>query len=292
MDFRICATTFSTMNLEYNCTSDSKINQESDFPKQIESLKDNHSKDCLKFCRKVSTRALEDLTIRTDLVKEVTKFNSELLKHFLNSLGFKEIDGFEVLENLQVECLLKLWSQFKDAMSYSKNKKICIVKFEHWGLIFDKKISIAQLKEIVAKKADSCEDPQLHPILKDETFSEILARMLFCSNNILTLTSILRDTSPKGEALRKMDTIGNFLLLALYPQYFSFYNHRSGKFALECCGKCKICHSKTIPSNFLKDLARARQEMEFSLSRINKLFNLYGTKNFASILMEFTYNQF
>lgn len=280
------------MCLEVDYPSETNTEPEREELKEDESSKSSHSKDCLKFCRRISARALEDLACKSKLVSEVIHYNTELLKEFLRILRFEELDNSLVLDAIQFYCLRELWSAFKDEMSYSKNKKVCIVKITQWNVIFDRKVSTARIKDLCIKRADSCEDSQLRAILKDETFREIFARMLFCTNSTLTLVSILQDTSPKGETLRRMETIGNFLVLALYPQYFPFYNHRSGKFALECCGKCKVCHCKAIPSDFLRLLKQARQETDFFISQIKKLCSFSKATNFASVLMEFTYNYF
>jgi hypothetical protein len=290
---------FPPMNIEFNNFFDSKeIKEENDFSHvktdEDESVKVNHSKDCLKFCRRISALAMELFNNKTGIVAEVVGFNSELLKGFLCTLGWSDKDNcFQALDNLQTECLLRLWLKFKEIMSYSKNKKICIVKPEHWNLIFDKKYSVDTIKKILKEMSESHENLQMRKMLRDETFSEILAKMLFCSNNILIMISILRDSSPKGDSLRTLETLGNFMLLIHYPQYFPYYNHRSGKFAGECCGKCKVCYNKTVPRDFLTLLDCARNQTELSLTQIHDFLGQYRDKkiNF-SVLMEFTYEMF
>lgn len=49
--------------------------------------KRNYSKDCLKFCRKMTNLVVEQIATQTELVQSVLKFNSEVLSKLLRLLS-------------------------------------------------------------------------------------------------------------------------------------------------------------------------------------------------------------
>lgn len=275
-----------------------------DIPMEVEASKmipeserekadDNYSKECLKFCRKIATLISEKLNLRSAITQKIFKFNSQLLSTYLHALGRQPVEA-SLLNELQTECLIQLWSKFKAVMSYSKNKKICIVKQEQWNLIFQKETFVESLKEICERISMSWIDPVAGDALKDLAFREIFSRMLFSTNKLLTLALILTDSSSKGKYLRDLGRIESFVLLIVFPEYFQYYNHRRGKFALECCGKCKVCCSKSIPADFLSLLDKARADKEQVASFIGQGFANWDNKSYYALvsLMAYTFNRF
>lgn len=255
--------------------------------------KGNYSKDCLKFCRKIASTALEQLSAQNECTKAMINLNSSIIANLIANLNLNNLDTAQINE-LQANCLRELWLDFKDNLSYSKNKKICIVKQEYWNIIFEKSTSRKHLVRIcnTISKADIQENVRI--ALKEPVFVEIFTQLLYGMNRMLVLTTILRDPTEKGEFLRSLETIHNFLVLGLLPEYYQFYNHRSGQFALECCGKCKICKSKALPVDFLEVLTKSRKQTDVLISRINQLFINFGNDDFqlATMLLEIAYSHF
>lgn len=285
----------SKMDLEETYTEDTNSNKafSQKEAEKDENPKDNHSKDCLKFCRKVARFVPEQLLLKKELIREIINLNATVLASFLNPLDLRVVDSSR-LEDIQIEILLKLWTSFKAVLSYKKNKKICIVKQEYWDLIFEKKTATNVLKDHIEEFSKTWKDLEVRNLLKSAAFSEILSRMLFCTNKTIILTLILRDASSKALYIRNLRTIDSFLLMVIYPGFFQYYNNRSGKFAVECCGKCKICRSKAVPMDFLEQLGYARLQVELVMSQINKIFTAYAYDLSGAMthLMELSFNNF
>ena len=226
----------------------------------------NYSKHCLKFCRKLSTTLLEHIKSKSNLFTSSINFCAEISKTIFRSYQLPEPNSAEFAA-LLTDFFADTWSKFKAQMSYSHNKGICIVKSEDWGCIFDKNIMIKNFQSFV----DSLEIQESNKVLKEFGncgLVDSLGRILYHCSMILVLTVILKDSDPKAKYLRTLDKIDNFLTLAITPAIYKNYNHRSAKFALECCGKCKVCCSKTISPDFEKELERARKKKDMIKSFI------------------------
>lgn len=253
-----------------------------------------YSRDSLKFCRKVTKLIEQQILLRSDLFQKMIGFNTTILQTFLHTLGIQQQIDPSDLNTLQIDCILSVWKKFSDVLSYRKNNKICLVKEEHWNLVFEKKtfteITNSALSELLMTRRGK----NLQILLNDTTFCEILSRMLYSTNKILTIISVLRDNSAKGEYIRGLATADNFILLVMMPELFKYYNHRGGKFALECCGKCKVCCSRAIPNDFGISLQQARQRKKEIINSINEMFLTYdeGNPNFIFSLMKFAFEEF
>lgn len=285
----------TSMDIESSSATKSGLEEEKclEAPKAEKTLKDNHSKDCLKFCRRIASVALGQLSTPSENTKAMIGLNSGIISTLINNLGLNTLETIQI-NSLQTNCLRQFWQEAKDIFSYSTNKKICIVKQEYWNMIFDKVTSVKHFEEICRTLSMKYNDENVRAVLQVPAFVEIFARLLFGVNKMMILCTILREKTLHAEFLQKLETFDNFVLLALLPEYFQFYNHRSGKFALECCGKCKVCKSKMLPRDFLNSLKAARQQVETIVSRITQLCRLYRYDEFqlAVLLMEFAYSNF
>lgn len=144
-------------------------------------------------------------------------------------------------------------------------------------MIFSKKIAIQGIKTICKSLATKYKDPELRTVLEDCTYLEVFSNVIFCTNQVLLIIFLIRDSSEKGTYLRELDTFRNFTVLMFSPELFQFYNHRSGSFALECCGKCKVCCSRVIPRDFLNVLSVSRMKEQEIISFINDVFNSFNS---------------
>lgn len=263
------------------------------FSGEEEEKVENHSKDCLKFCRKISTVIVEYLTLDVEIVKTIFGFNAEILKGLAENLGLDAPSPKELID-LQTNILHSHWLKFKEKMLYSKNKKIGIVQQDQWDLIFCKTVATKSLKEECKSQSKTWPTQGGKELLLEPVFCELLASMLFCMSKLLVIIVILTDDSEKGVFLRNLSNIDTMLVLILFPEMLKSYNHRSGKFAKECCGKCKVCFSKKIPRDFLEQLRLARLKTEFITSTLTKIFSRVqlGSFELAISLTEFAYSQF
>ena len=217
----------------------------------------DHKKDGLKFARSLSTIVIRHLVEKSGFIQRILRLNAEALETLIPLLNLTSV-SIDELDFLQSQALLKLWSDFKELLSYHKNKKICVVKQEYWDLVFDKKTCVEVCQKIFCGFKETTKSFAIKMLLEDETFSTILARLLYCTSKIIALIATLRDSSERGMSIRNLETVDNFIILMIYPSYFGLYNHRAGKFALECCDKCKICCGKKVPRDFLNSLGSSR----------------------------------
>ena len=231
--------------------------------------KTNHSKEFLKFSRKLANLVSDHLQKKTDVLIKILEFSARITEYFFLLFGMSHPNLSELV-SLQVYCLERQWNNFKEIISYSKNKKICIVKSDDWNKLYDKTV-FAEAIKLVLEESDA-EFHTINPKLmaKLEAVLVPFTRVLFYANLIFSFTMIMKDSSIKGEYLRNLKTIENFLVMMVSPDLYKNYNHRSGKFALECCGKCKVCRSKNVAPSFTLQLERGRAKSE-----LMKTFILY-----------------
>lgn len=252
-----------------------------------------HTKDCLKFCRKLSNVVLSQLNTKSKLIQGVLRLNAEALATLVPLLDLKPVDVSE-LEYFQFQALLRLWRDFKEVLSYHKNKKICVVKQEYWDLIFDKATCTAAYQKIFCGLSDGTKSFAMRSLVKDSIFSSILARLLYSSSKVIALILALRDSSERGLGIRRLSTIDNFIIMMMHPSYISFYNHRAGKFALECCNKCKVCCSKKIPDGFLDILQNSRLQVKEMIANLTHILENSGSNEIGAVasILELAVNNF
>lgn len=222
------------------------------------SVEKAHSKECLKFSRRLVKTMLKQFSAETSFTKSFLKVSAQVLNSILAVFGLEEIDTRSLVKD-QMVIIKSVWEDLKNCLSYHKNKKICIVKAEYWANLFSLKIFTENTQEAI-KKLDGSQLQQI--LVRYETIFNSFSQILFAVNQLMTLTFILRDGSEKGgQFMRSIETLENLLVLMIDGSLFEFYNHRSGKFASECCGRCKICQAKSVPWNFQTLLLEARRKL-------------------------------
>jgi hypothetical protein len=217
-----------------------------------------HSKDCLKASRRLSKLMLYQIGANGSFLSGFLGASAQVINSVLAVLALGEINSKSLIRD-QATVLCAVWEKFKNCLSYHKNKKICIVKSEYWDNVFSFKVFSENAKQTIK----SLKSSQLKRVMsQNELVFNSFCEVLFSINKLMTLTFILRDNSINGgQFLRQIETINKLLVLVVDARLFEFYNHRSGKFAQECCGKCKICCSKDIPYNFAALLQEAREKV-------------------------------
>lgn len=236
---------------------DTKIKTE----EEEEAERTNFSKEFLKFSRKLANLVTHHLQKRSDILMSLLTLPAQITEYFFLLGGLNRPNKLEIV-SLQICCLEKLWNGFKETMSYSKNKKICIVKSEDWCRLYSLQEFKDAMKEILTEVDPSylTIDPRL--VSASELVLDLFSRVLFYFNLMFSFMMVVKDSSVKGEYLRKLKTIENFLVIMVSPDLYKNYNHRSGKFALECCGKCKVCRSKYVTPSFTLQLERGRAKSD------------------------------
>ena len=111
------------------------------------------------------------------------------------------------------------------------------------------------------------------PVTK-EAFMGFYCQLMFAVNQIFIFTVLFEDMERDREFRRKVSNLEDFYTMTVDPSLYKNYNHKRGKFALECCNKCKICRSSSVLADFPYQLQQARQELQsrrafFRLLRLN-----------------------
>lgn len=245
-------------DIEFIEWEESKSVAESSLKLAEESSGKLHSKDCLKFSRRAVKMMNKHLAAQSSFVTSFMGASAKIFNVILTAFALKEVPTAALIKS-QVAVLSQIWEEFKSCLSYHKNKKICIVKAEYWNKVFCKKTFAGLAKQMIT----NLHDTQIRKLLmENEAILNCFSEILFSVNQLMTLTLILKDSSEKGgQFMRKIETLDNLLVLITNSDLFEFYNHRSGKFAKECCGRCKVCRSRSIPAEFTSVLLEARTKI-------------------------------
>ncbi len=235
--------------------------------------KKSHSKDSLKFSRKIAKLLVENLASATEesVVSVFLRASSKIMNSIHTAFDEKaQVMPTEDLIQSEVSILQQIWKEFRDCLSYKKNNKICLVKPEHWNRIFNRKTFADQaIKACQLMK----NDPSIKLLLNNECLLKCFCDILFVVNLLMVFTLVIKDGSPKGgKFIKEIETADNLIVLMTNPDLFQYYNHRSGKFASECCGACKICRSKGIPVGFKSILENTRVKTSMLIDTISKVF--------------------
>lgn len=223
--------------------------------------KNNCSKEFLKFSRKLANLMTQHLQQKTDVLMKFISYSGSVISVIYGISGLTAPNLSELV-TIQIECLEKLWGSYKEMISYSKNKKICIVKSEDWSRLYSKSDFRTAVKELVVNTKTKFSSLDLSLMCQIENIFEFFSSTLYYVNLIFSFMMIQKDQSDKGKYLRELKTIENFLVMMLSADLYKNYNHRSGKFAIECCGKCKVCRSKNISPSFQLQLERGRTKSD------------------------------
>eukprot|EP00331_Platyophrya_macrostoma_P000456 CAMPEP_0176405836 /NCGR_PEP_ID=MMETSP0127-20121128/555_1 /TAXON_ID=938130 /ORGANISM="Platyophrya macrostoma, Strain WH" /LENGTH=301 /DNA_ID=CAMNT_0017784931 /DNA_START=70 /DNA_END=975 /DNA_ORIENTATION=- len=255
----------SELELENIDSQEAKAKEEDD------SERTNCSKEFLKFSRKLAKMVMQHLQKKTGLLINMLTFSAQTLEYLFVLYGATRPLLTDIM-SLQIYCLERLWNNFKEMISYSKNKKICIVKSDDWNKIYDRATFAEAVKEILAESEGNFLSVNPKLISQLEQLSEPFSKLLFYSNLLFSFTLIMKDSSTKGIFLRSLRAIDNFLVMIVSPELYKNYNHRSGKFAMECCGKCKVCRSRNVSPSFPLQLERGRTKSDLLKTFISITF--------------------
>lgn len=218
-----------------------------------------YSKECLKFGRRISKLMLRHLSNYSAFSQHFLDMSAQVTNTIRGAFALKEAAKKDLIRD-QYLILRSIWKEFRDCLSYHTNKKICIVKPEYWNIVFNRKNFIVCAKRAIESLQ---KDFLLNSPYEEARILDCMCEVLFGVNQLMTLTFILADTSDDGgKHMRGLDNIENLLVMIVDAGLFEFYNHRSGKFARECCGRCKICGSRAVPWNFLSLLQAARKKLK------------------------------
>jgi hypothetical protein len=233
----------------------------------------HRKKDSLKFCRRISKVFLKDFS-RSPLKTKLDNFFAQLVETVCEVTGMGIYD-LKLLRCFHLKVFAQAWVNFKDSLSYYKNGKISLVTFNEWIALFSNEgfqkflLSSRLLDELPSvidfnNKSDS---------LSSQSFLHIYQKMLY----LLFKTSIqsiifmrMYDDDNNKNIVDVIPNFEHFVCMTLQPSLYKHYNHSKGRFALECCKRCKICMSPTLPVNYYEILIQARASFASATSFYKK----------------------
>ena len=227
-------------------------------------------KNCLKFCRRLTKYVLTFL--KSDDFIQVLDFAFNTIESVLSVLGFIKYARTSLIQ-LQKEIHLNLWKTFKHDTG-SANPKICLVTPDEWESMFSYEGFSKQLRKFTGdfKSIEQCFE--FYSQVELEIFIRFFVKIQFLVNMIVVNTVIMREMYPLYEFQKLQQVLDDCMIMANVSHLYIHYNHSKGKFALECCGKCKICCSTILPKNFLEQLKNARNYMK----EIKEVFSVLKSK--------------
>jgi len=235
----------------------------------------SHKNDSLKFCRKLVRNQLKLLENRESFVWEVLMASYNILAHFKELL---QINDKGQLKQNYFAIVKEFWTDQKDYLSYSKNKKISILSNESWKRQFDEK----SFKEYISQQFNFneviSESLECNSSYAREAFLLLSQTLLFRALQVINLVIVFCFSSITSEIESGFPMQENFTILMLEPSLYAYYNHTRGKFFTECCGKCKVCRGKMKNQSVTADLRTMRETFVF-LERLFAGMDLANSKN-------------
>lgn len=236
--------------------SDSNEDYQADLaiaPRSNNSLK----KNSLKFLRRVCRSALLYLG-KPDFLNKITNALADILITHINLLNGTKVDKLKIKETIC--CMLnKIWKDQRQTLTYWKNNKISIIKAVEWDSVF----SFQGFSKQIQTYGDNIyllSFPNDHG--NKELFTLLFRRIMYIFHIMLINTFLSTEIAADLEFCKKMTNLKDFILMANEPWLYKHYNHSAGRFANACCGRCKVCCSTSVPSDFSELLLQARGRFE------------------------------
>ena len=228
------------LNSPTTFTSTSLLDQSSCYPS-------NYSKDSLKFSRRLAREVNGLLHIeKNPLLRGFLKAGMDMLQSQLQICQVWLLSE-EGLTHLMGTLMRQVWKDFSSSLSCSLNRKISKITKETWGKVFTHEGFWASIsksgKEFSLEKFVVYGEPEAQ-----QAFEVFFKRTVFLVNRACVLTFLHLKLSKQASFRENIEKFDNYLVLALAPELYDYYNHKRGVFYGNCCGSCKICRSKTIDS--------------------------------------------
>lgn len=238
-------------------------------------------KACLKFCRRISKRVLEIID-DYEFSQIIFNFVDDVAKKYIHTMNIRGFDS-KGLSMSSKAAFKKVWVSFKEQLASSKNKKICLVTHCEWSSVFSLEGFRKQVKEQTQDYKDILKHIQFQDQIDAEVVVDIYVRLQFVMNKIVVNATIILIemclSGPRSDS--RAHYLNDCLLMMNFPYFYGHYNHTKGKFAIECCNRCKICRSTLLPRDFLERLEKAR----YKTKELKTLYTVLGLKrvNLSSI---------
>ena len=216
----------------------------------------NHSKDSLKFGRRISKSFLQFIKQDTDIVlRAFLDCASRLIVSQSTILGVEAVDEKKLMKD-SLFVIEDVWNFFAKNLSCSYNEKISKVPKDIWDMVFTEegfwkaanKIGrTLQLKDYFS----GCGDVEI------EIIKGYFKKIIFLMNRGLILSHMYLKKARRDDFFDNISKFENYIVLGLVPELFDAYNHKRGVFVDECCRSCKVCSSKLMDKNVINKIKTA-----------------------------------
>ena len=235
-----------------------------------EPAKSSCKKNSLKFCRRITKLLIEQLS---DPNSDYFPIISQFASFFQTSLQM-QMDLFNGTisnpkgENLHLELIKKVWLRNRGILSEKKNNRLSLVSYEEWDRMFSFNgfchniEKVTNNYELLLKKTAFVDE------FNANSFIGFYLRLLYTLNFAILNLIIFDHLNEKKDIYILIPELENFAIMVTEPWIYKHYNHTKAKFALECCGTCKVCRSTLLPKDFQARLASAR-------GRYKEVWNLF-----------------
>lgn len=222
----------------------------------------------MKFCRRLC-KEVSKLINTPSFTNPLSKLVCQLSMLINGKTQYQQ--DLSQLEEKSKLGFLMTWDKFHSMLSSAQNNRICLVTYSEWNAImtlkgFDQEICFdsVEIKEILMTAG-----------FADEIAKEMLVRfftkLMYKVNQIYSYVVLFEKILKDFTFCQKIINLKDFLTMAFDPSLYSNYNHHRGKFATECCQKCKVCRSATVPEDFTDRLTKARKNLLKSYETFGEL---------------------
>lgn len=217
---------------------------------------ENHSKDSLKFARRIAKSFLQAILDGPKrVVQDFLDTGVKVLESQITLLDVKVVDE-EKLSRAWLQAIRDVWNFFAKNLSCSYNKKISKVTKDVWSMVFTEEGFYKTLK-------DAGSSLNLKGGFTGKGFGEIAVaerlckKVLYVLNRGLILSHMFSLRQQDDMFYENIPTVDNYLVLSMVPELYDSYNHKRGVFIDQCCQSCKVCQSKSADKSVISKIATA-----------------------------------
>lgn len=243
-------------------------------PERTKTKELSFRKNSLKFCRRLCKHMLLFLQEEANvLLDPIFRLFSKIIETQIITQKIAILDSNASVE-LHRQVLNNIWGELKNIFSHYKNNKICLVTFAEWQMIFSKDGFGEKFDNASNVAEEMARVYEFQNAIEQQTFIGFYKLCLFSLNRMLMNIVILQEILNDREFLQRNPNAGDFMILSNHPHLYRHYNHCKGKFAVECCGRCKVCRAIALPTDFKEQLAKAREKIAAMKIIYSPLFEL------------------
>ena len=248
--------------------------------------KNASKKGSLKFCRRLC-KIVVPLLERESFSTKIFLFFTDLMATLVGHIG-ASLSNRERFKTVSKVVFHRIWKKHRELLACTHHNKICLVTQAEWDSFFGKEGFIKELEKNTTELKEIVDLIDFRDDLDRNIFQHMFKNSLFILNTVFVNTVIYCDLLKDAKFVEGIPNYESFTLMAIEPWLCKHYNHAKEKFALECCNKCKICRSTTIPADFILRLHQARERLD----RVKEFYQALNQPDLIDVTDEQVYTVF